>query len=189
MGRVVNAINEVCISLARSIPYSLNLVPEAVFPTSTSKAREKRPGNEVATPFDSSIKPFEREISGFKQSLLWVRKYSIYYSYVFRAGFLTTKYLHAFRILGIASRGCIASHLLFMSFQALSDYLLLLRMSILLYLQLSEKRNPPFSDNRMKSGAVIMINIGAVHGPVTKSDYPRPLSSVLWFVCLLEIVR
>ena len=61
MGRVVNAINEVCISLSRSIPYSLNLVPEALFPTSTSKAREKLPGNEVATPFDSSIKPFERE--------------------------------------------------------------------------------------------------------------------------------
>ena len=76
-----------------------------------------------------------------------------------------------------------------MSFQALSDYLLLLRMSILLYLQLSEKRNPPFSDNRMKSGAVIMINVGAVHGPVTKSYYPRSPSSVLWFVCLLEIVR
>ena len=61
MGRAVNAINEVCISLSRSIPYSLNLVPEALFPTSTSKAREKRPGNEVANPFDSSIKPFERE--------------------------------------------------------------------------------------------------------------------------------
>ena len=52
-----------------------------------------------------------------------------------------------------------------------------------------KKETPPFSDNRMKSGAVIMINIGAVHGPVTKGDYPRPLSSVLWFVCLLEIVR
>ena len=52
-----------------------------------------------------------------------------------------------------------------------------------------KKETPPFSDNRMKSGAVIMINIGAVHGPVTKGYYPRPLSSVLWFVCLLEIVR
>ena len=61
MGRVVNAINEVCISLSRPIPYSLNLVPRALFPTSTSKAREKRPGNEVAAPLDSSIKPFERE--------------------------------------------------------------------------------------------------------------------------------
>ena len=43
MGRVVNTINEACIfkgvqSLSRPIPYSLNLVPRALFPTSTSKA-------------------------------------------------------------------------------------------------------------------------------------------------------
>ena len=83
------AFLKACISLSRPIPYSLNLVPRALFPTSTSKAREKRPGNEVATPFDSSIKPFEREISGFEQSLLWVRKYSIYYSYVSEQDFST----------------------------------------------------------------------------------------------------
>lgn len=166
MGRVINAINGVwgvCISLS----------PHSLLPLT-------RP-------------PHDPNHLNSKISLHWVLKINITYSYVSRAGkeyfligfspylrFVTDSktYLHALRILGLALRGCIVAFV--------HDYCC----GYLYYCTDSfrKKRNPPFSDNRMKSGAVIMINIGAVHGPVTKSYYPRPLSSVLWFVCLLEIV-
>ena len=46
----------------------------------------------------------------------------------------------------------------------------------------------PVPDHRLERCTIISVNVGAVHGPVTKSNDPRSLSSVLGVVCLLEVV-
>lgn len=47
----------------------------------------------------------------------------------------------------------------------------------------------PFPHHRMQCCTVIVINIGAIHWPVTERYDPRPLSSILRFVRFLEVVR
>ena len=46
----------------------------------------------------------------------------------------------------------------------------------------------PVPDHRLERCTIISVNVGAVHGPVTKSNDPRSLGSVLGLVCLLEVV-
>ena len=46
----------------------------------------------------------------------------------------------------------------------------------------------PVPDDRLERCAVISVNVGAVHGSVTKRNDPWPLGSVRGFVCLLEVV-
>lgn len=47
----------------------------------------------------------------------------------------------------------------------------------------------PVPHHRMQRRTVMVIDIGAIHWPVTERYDPRPLSSILRFVRLLEIIR
>ena len=121
MGRVVNAINEACIfkGVHKSLS-SHSLLPQprpqGAFPHLHLQSQGKA--------------PWERGCYSLwlVHQTLWTWKYLglnnlcseyeniLYIIVVSRAGFLTTNYLHALRILGIASRSCIVSPLLFTSF-------------------------------------------------------------------------